>query len=122
MILILLFTNFYFFFRFEGIEFKRILIVGNKIDKKCDREVSTDEVLRTSIKHDLFWFTETSAKLNCNMRCLFQIILRHYVKSDECFLENRNVSKCRTYTPNRFKHKSRKISMQDLVYSLCNTS
>lgn len=70
MILILQFINFYFFC-FEGKEFKRIFIVGNKIDKKCDREVFMDEVLRMLIKYDLFWFIEMSVKLNCNMRCFF---------------------------------------------------
>lgn len=108
---------------FLGKEFKRIILVGNKIDKKETRQITTEEVLRKSISDELFWCTEICAKLNCNIRCLFQIILTDYVKSYNVSAKIRKcVAKCETNRKNIVVFKSRKMSVQNLVYSLCSTN
>ncbi|XP_061180151.1 ras-related protein Rap1-like [Saccostrea echinata] len=104
----------------KGKDFNRIVLVGNKIDLNSSRQVTTEEVLQKSIADKNFWFTETSAKLNCNIRCLFQIILRNYVKSDDLFRRNENtkVTKSKNMNTKVIRSKSRKTSIQNLVYSL----
>ncbi|XP_062607167.1 GTP-binding protein Di-Ras2-like [Saccostrea cucullata] len=104
----------------KGKDFSRIILVGNKIDKTNSRKVTTEEVLKKSVTEEMLCFTETSAKLNCNIRCLFQIILRNYVKSDDLYFKkkNRKISKCKVKSFSGSCVKARKPSVQSLVYSL----
>ncbi|XP_052712279.1 GTP-binding protein Di-Ras2-like [Crassostrea angulata] len=107
----------------KGKDFNRIILVGNKIDKKDTREITTEEVLRKSISEGILWCTETSAKLNCNIRCLFQIILQDYVISYDLYgKSDKGVSKYKTNTKNSIMFKSKKLSVQNLVYSICSTT
>lgn len=111
------------YFSFTGKDFNRIILVGNKIDKKDTREITTEEVLRKSISEELLWCTETSAKLNCNIRCLFQIILQDYVISYDLYGKSgKGVGKYKTNTKNSAMFKSKKLSVQNLVYSICSTT
>ncbi|XP_062614914.1 ras-related protein Rap1-like [Saccostrea cucullata] len=104
----------------KGKDFSRIILVGNKIDKTNSRKVTTEEVLKKSVTEEMLCFTETSAKLNCNIRCLFQIILRNYVKSDDLYFKKktRKISKCKVKSFSGSCVKARKTSVQSLVYSL----
>ncbi|XP_061196365.1 GTP-binding protein Di-Ras1-like [Saccostrea echinata] len=104
----------------KGKDFSRIILVGNKIDKTSARQVTTEEVLKKSVTEEMLCFTETSAKLNCNIRCLFQIILRNYVKSDDLYFKkkNRKISKCKVKSITGSCFKAKKTSVQNLVYSL----
>ncbi|XP_048759267.1 uncharacterized protein LOC125668875 [Ostrea edulis] len=106
----------------KGKDFNRIMVVGNKIDLRNSRQVTTEDVLRKSINEKMYWFTETSAKLNCNIRCLFQIILKNYVKTNEFFLgkKDKMVSNLKSKNTICSRFKTRKISAQTLVYSLDN--
>ena len=102
-----------------GKDFSKVILVGNKIDKKEDRDISTEEVLKKTITEKLLWCTETSAKLNCNIRCLFQIIVKDYLKlSDIPRKRNTIITRCRTNHSKRDVCKTRKMSVQHLVYCL----
>nr|XP_022335840.1 GTP-binding protein Di-Ras2-like [Crassostrea virginica] len=103
----------------KGKDFSKVILVGNMIDKKEDRDISTEEVLKKTITEKLLWCTETSAKLNCNIRCLFQIILKDYVKlSDISRKRNKNITRCRANHSKNDVCKTRKMSVQHLVYCL----
>ncbi|XP_062604649.1 GTP-binding protein Di-Ras2-like [Saccostrea cucullata] len=104
----------------KGKDFNRIVLVGNKIDLSTSRQVTTEEVFQKSSTDKNYWFTETSAKLNCNIRCLFQIILRNYIKSEDLFLDKENTKKTKSKNRNTkvIRTNSRKTSIQNLVYSL----
>jgi GTPase SAR1 family protein len=112
-----LYLNFSFF---PGKDFNKIIIVGNKIDLKHSRQVTTEDGLRKTITENMQWFTEISAKLNCNIKCLFQIILKNYVKTNDMFLGKNDKAvanqKSNNIKSRRFKKK--KISAQTLAQSL----
>ena len=54
-----------------------LFIWGNKTDWNSKREVSTEEALKISEKHNA-WFIETSAKDNTNVEELFTLWVINY--------------------------------------------
>ena len=55
------------------------MLVGHKIDKESEREVSTDEGERFAEAHDML-FIETSAKILCNVEEAFHIVANEVYK------------------------------------------
>ena len=52
----------------------KVVLIGNKVDKRDQRVIPFEEGLKVAIKYDIFFF-ETSAKDNIAIRSLFDIFM-----------------------------------------------
>ena len=62
-----------------GRYFTSIVLVGNKIDRRSGRRVSTEDVMNEMEETGLY--SETSAKLSVNIKCPFIILFENYLQN-----------------------------------------
>ncbi|XP_022339448.2 ras-related protein Rap-2a-like [Crassostrea virginica] len=66
-------------YNIKGRYFTSIVLVGNKIDRRSGRRVSTEDVMNEMEETGLY--SETSAKLSVNIKCPFIILFENYLQN-----------------------------------------
>nr|XP_022339448.1 GTP-binding protein Rit2-like [Crassostrea virginica] len=66
-------------YNIKGRYFASIVLVGNKIDRRSGRRVSTEDVMNEMEETGLY--SETSVKLSVNIKCPFIILFENYLQN-----------------------------------------